>query len=239
MNILIFDTNILKPDSLKDLLSDFFDEHSYPKPHITVLHSSKELSEYCVPSDIAFLNPEADGIDLIAASRRLYHYNPNTIIFITASNFNFLDDAMSMKAFRYFAGFIDRSRLFKSLSEALPQYYSANSTVIVNSGKGSKIISANDIVFLETDDRKVVIHTGSDDYISVRSMQFWTDTLKDKYFYRCNRAYIINMRFVDSFTPEFVYLKRDKVKVKAYLTQRKFYEFKRVYNMFIENSAPD
>ena len=239
MNILIFDTNILKSDSLKNLLSDFYDEHRYPKPHITVLYNSKELSEYCVPADIAFLNPDADGIDLTAASRSLYRCNPNTIIFITASNFNFLDEAMSMKTFRYFVGFIDRSRLFKCLSEALTQYYSAKTTVIVNSGKDSKIISANDIVFLETDDRKVVIHTDIDDYISVRSMQFWTDTLKDKCFYRCNRAYIINMRFVDSFTSEFVYLKRDKVKVKAYLTQRKFYEFKRAYSMFIENSAPD
>ena len=93
-------------------------------------------------------------------------------------------------------------------------------------GKNNYIINASDIVFLEKDERKVLIHTTTDDLVSARNMQFWSDTLKDKCFYRCNRAYIINMNYVDSFTTDFVYLSRNKRKEKVYLTLKKFNNFK-------------
>lgn len=238
MNILIFDTDIHRLENLKNLLYGFFNKHDYPNPHITAIDSPDELSFCGSTADIAFLYPEASGINLTTAAQQLYLNNPNTIIFIIASDFELLDDAMSIRAFRYFTTPFDTDRLCKSLRTALSQYYSTNSKIIINEGKNNYIINASDIVFLEKDERKVLIHTMTDDLVSARNMQFWSDTLKDKCFYRCNRAYIINMNYVDSFTTDFVYLSRNKRKEKVYLTLKKFNNFKQTYHMFIQNSAP-
>lgn len=89
-----------------------------------------------------------------------------------------------------------------------------------------------DIVYVEAKGRKVIVHTATADLDSTQTLQFWIEHLPQATFFQSHRSYIVNMAMVTSFDHELIYLCDGQF--TAYLTRRKFTEFKKAYLMFME-----
>ena len=90
-----------------------------------------------------------------------------------------------------------------------------------------------DIVYVEAKGRKVIVHTATADLDSTQTLQFWIEHLPQATFFQSHRSYIVNMAMVTSFDHELIYLCDGQF--TAYLTRRKFTEFKKAYLMFMES----
>jgi two-component system LytT family response regulator len=183
--------------------------------------------------DIVFLDVEMPGFDGIYVGNELKKQNESVIIFIVTSYLEYLDAAMRFHVFRYLSKPIDKQRLFQNLDDALELYYSINQKIAVETKYGVTSVLTCDIVYVEAKGRKVIVHTATADLDSTQTLQFWIEHLPQATFFQSHRSYIVNMAMVTSFDHELIYLCDGQF--TAYLTRRKFTEFKKAYLMFMES----
>ena len=80
----------------------------------------------------------------------------------------------------------------------------------------------SDVLYIETVGRNTLIHTMTDKIVSYRNMKEH-ETLLDKCFFRCYRAYIVNLAYVKSVVEYEVVIGKD---IKIPLSQYRKKQFK-------------
>lgn len=184
---------------------------------------------------MAFLDVEMPGTSGIFVGAELKKQNPNIKIFIVTSYPDYLDEAMRFQVFRYLSKPIDKNRLFRNLKDALYQYNVESQEYPIDTIDGLVVRRAEEIVCVEVDGRKTVVHTIDGNYISNESFAHWQETLQLPCFYVTHRSYIVNMRFVSDIAKDRIRLKYNGNEQTAYLTRRKYADFKRTYLMYLES----
>lgn len=223
MRILICDDDLSITQSLSQIIKVYFKKKKVNVLDIVTFNDGDSLLSDKFQKDIVFLD----------VGNELKKQNESAIIFIVTSHLEYLDAAMRFHVFRYLSKPIDKQRLFQNLDDALELYYSINQKIAVETKSGVTSVLTCDIVYVEAKGRKVIVHTATADFDSTQTLQFWIEHLPQATFFPSHRSYIVNMAMVTSFDHELIYLCDGQF--TAYLTRRKFTEFKRAYLMFMES----
>lgn len=232
MRILICDDDDLIAEQLKKYLCEYFSKNGLICPEIAAFDSGEALLADSGDKDIVFLDVEMPGVSGIHTGKELKKVNPDTIIFIVTSFMEYLDEAMRFHVFRYLSKPLDKQRLFRNLKDALELYNTTNVRLAVETKQGVHSVSAADIVCVEAQSRKVIIHTTFEDYESIHTMQYWTDALSMPCFFQSHRSFIVNLAYVEDFDHTLIFLYHHHF--EAYLTRRKYSQFKAAYLMYLE-----
>lgn len=233
MRIAICDDNPQIIEQLTKYLNEFFRKSHLKTPHIASFSNGEALLASSTPYDIVFLDIEMPGLDGIYVGNKLKEANPKTIIIVITSFAEYLDEAMRFQVFRYLSKPIDKLRLFRNLKDALKVYNSQNTKVAITTKEGVFSVSTSDIIFIETQMRKVIVHTTQKDYLSTQTMQEWFNTLSEPCFFHSHRSFIVNFAYVTDFDNSSIHLYNKQF--TAYLTQRKHAEFKANYLLYLES----
>ena len=233
MRILICDDNPIIVEQIKKFLLEFFNQHKLKLPKIVAFSSGDDLLEDFDNKDIVFLDIEMHGVNGIHVGKELKRNNPKTIIIVVTSFAEYLDEAMRFQVFRYLSKPIDKFRFFQNLRDALRLYNSNNTKIAIETKEGVYSISTSDIVCVEAQMRKVIVRTTSKDYISSQNMQYWQNTLKEHCFFQSHRSFIVNFAHITDFNNSVINLYNNQV--HAYLTRRKYTEFKSNYLLYLES----
>ncbi len=233
MRILICDDDLLVHEQLKKYIQDFFRNNDLKCPNIVSYDSGEVLLADKGQKDIVFLDVEMPGISGIFTGKELKKQNTDMIIFIITSYIEYLDEAMRFHVFRYLTKPIDKQRLFRNLKDAIRLYHNLTAKLPVETKKGVSCVPISDIIYVEAKDRKVIVHTLNTAFESVHNIQYWAETLTNPCFFQSHRSYIVNMQYVNSFDHTLIYL-LDK-QYTAYLTRRKYTQFKDAYLLFMES----
>lgn len=204
-------------------------------PEFASYTSGEELLKSESRADIAFLAVEMPSISGICVGARLKELNPHIKIFIVTSYPDYLDEAMRFQVFRYLSKPIDKNRLFRNLKDAIYQYNMESKEFPISTAEGLFIRRAEEIIFVELISRKVIIHTTDGDYLSTDSFSYWLQALTLPCFYMTHRSFIVNMRFVTAIEKDRVQLKYNELTFCAYLTRRKYTDFKKTYLLYLES----
>lgn len=234
MRILICDDDILILERLQKYINDFFRNNNLKCPEILSFDSGEALLADKGAKDIVFLDVEMPGVSGIYTGNELKKQNPNAIIFIVTSYMEYLDEAMRFQVFRYLSKPIDKQRLFRNLKDALHLHFTLVRKIPIETKDGVHSTLSTDIIFVEAKERKVIIHTLDSNYESVHNIQYWVEQLSDHCFFQSHRSFIVNMKYVDNFDHTLIHLCEQKF--RAYLTRRKYTQFKNAYLHFIECS---
>ena len=233
MRIIICDDDILIQQQLNKLLHEYFDKAKVKCPEIIIYDCGEKLLADTGSKDIIFLDIEMPGFNGIYVGAELKKANDKVIIFIVTSFSEYLDDAMRFQVFRYLSKPIEHLRLFRNLKDALQLYSTSTNVVAVETKDTTHTLPLSDIVFIETLGHTVIVHTIAGDYKSVEKMAYWANTLLSRSFFQSHRSYIINLHHVSSFDHAMIYLYNNHF--KAYLTKRKYQEFKTAYFLYLES----
>ena len=172
MRILICDDDQTTAGQLAGYIRSFFKRDHLKCPDMDLFFDGESLLADPGEKDIVFLDVEMPGVDGIYVGQQLKKKQPDTIIFMVTSYTEYLDEAMRFHVFRYLSKPIDRKRLFRNLKDALKQYNCASEKVAIETRQGVFTVPVSDIICLETQGRKLVIHTLTRDFESVHNMQF-------------------------------------------------------------------
>lgn len=234
MRILICDDTVEFTEKLKEALCEFFDENKLLCPEIIVYHSGEELLADTGKKDLVFLDVEMTGLSGIHVGKILKSQNKKAIIFIVTSFSEYLDDAMDFQVFRYLTKPIDKKRLYRSLKQAIKQYNSNFDDISFSTKEETFVVSTEVVVMVEVLGRKTRVYTDTTSYLTSHPLSYWLEFLTEPHFFQTHRSYIINMQYVQSFNHTVVNLNNNQC--SAYLTRRKYTEFKETYLMYLENT---
>lgn len=233
MRILFCDDNPSVLEQLMQYTREFFSQLGGTMPEFAAYSTGDALLETEAVADIAFLDVEMPGISGIHIGAKLKQHNPKIKLFIVTAYPDYLDEAMRFQVFRYLSKPIDKNRLFRNLKDAMYQYAMESKVFPVETPEGIAAKRAEEIVCVEADGGKVRIHTTDGVLSSLKGIQYWRQTLKLPCFYACHRSYIVNMRFVYRVFKDKITLKYGDTTMEAYLTKRKFTEFKDTYLQYL------
>lgn len=235
MRILICDDDRNIIEQLEKYIIEFFRHGKLDIPIVQSYSSGGTLLSDSKAKDIVFLDVEMLGLNGIFVGRELIKKNPNTIIIIVTSYIEYLDDAMRFHVFRYLSKPLDKQRLFQNMKDAIHLYNSTNIKIPIETKDSTYTIPVSDIIYLEARNRKVTIYTLSREFTPIHNMEHWTHILTYPFFFRSHRSFIVNMKYIYRFDHSLIYLCDNEYEYTAYLTKRKYTQFKKTYFLYLES----
>ena len=142
---------------------------------------------------------------------------------------------MRFQVFRYLTKPLEKERLFQNMDDAMRFYYRLSSTVIIDDGNTSTKVSESDIIYIEAQLRITLVHTISCIYSAKKTIHAWIDTLNAGSFFQTHKSYIVNMKHVLEFDHEMITFDADHG--QAYLSRRKYKNFKKAYFTYLEHNC--
>ena len=235
MRIVLCDDDPRILAQLEKCLAEYFQINHLPQPQYARYLDGESLLNSEEKVDIAFLDVEMTGLSGIHVGDRLVKRNPYTKIFILTSFLDYLDEAMKFHVFRYLSKPLDKNRLYRNLKEAIFQYEIETKPVVIETKYGGITCLSDEIVCVEAVNRKVLVHTIDETYEAVQPIKYWANQLSGGSFYQTHRSFIVNMKYVASFSKDIITLISPQGKEsKAYLTKRNYSAYKNAYLLYME-----
>ena len=208
--------------------------------HIDLYHSGEALLNANVMYDMYFLDIQMGGINGMKTAERLREGNPadkkeSVIIFITAHK-DYLLDAFDVKAFHYLIKPLDENKFISVFSRALGEHQQqekyAERHIHIKGGGNYHKIPIKDIFYVESQGKKVIIHT-KDGIVECYEKMKEMEKRLGSVFFRSHRCYLINLIHVTRYNAATVRLANGD---DAMLAQKKFQEFVKAYLLFERES---
>lgn len=234
MRMIICDDDPLIIGQLKKYMKSYFEQCHVKLPEVACFSDGKSLLEDKGDKDIVFLDIEMPGMNGIYAGNELKKANADVIIFIITSYSEYLDEAMRFHVFRYLSKPLDKQRFFRNMHDAIELYSHMTFKVPVETRQGVYTLPASDIIFVEAQIKRVIVHTAARDFESVHTMLYWCDVLPKNCFFQTHRSFLINFEHVSHFEHDVIYM--TDTRFHAYLTKRKYSAFKEAYLLYLEST---
>lgn len=235
MRILFCDDDERILEQLQRYVREFFADIGGTQPEFAAYSSGDQLLENETHADIAFFDVEMPGRSGIKAGAALKETSPRILIFIVTSYPDYLDEALRENVFRFLSKPIDKDRLFRNLKDAVYKYNMETKEIPLETEQGIELLKADEIVCVETIQRKSFLHTVDSVIQTNQSVEYWRKKLDLPCFYSSHRGIIINMRYVSKVGKDVILLKyRGKTK-EVYLARRKYTEFRNLYLLYLES----
>ena len=103
---------------------------------------------------------------------------------------------MRFHVFRYLSKPLDKQRFLRNMKDALTYYNSITVKIPVE----TKIfVPPSQIIAIEAQGRKVIVHTARQDFDSIHNMDYWLNLLPKNSFFQTHRSFIVNLEHIVDF----------------------------------------
>lgn len=154
--------------------------------------------------ELIFLDIHLGDIEGTILASMIRKSHPGTqIVFATAYN-DYAEKAFDVDALNYILKPYDKARVehtmerFFSLGEKpdAVEQESALKRISIPTEKKLVVVDVKNIVYLETVNRKCIIHTKSGEITSTGTISAYEERLKNSGFFRIQKSYLINLKYV-------------------------------------------
>ena len=150
--------------------------------------------------DLAFLDIQMDGMDGIALARELKKRNGKLALFFVTNYNEYQDEAMDLRAFRYFEKPFDTRRLYSGLDKAMEYIDGAYVDIFMRSNGAQHRLLVDDIIYVMRDNRRVVAVTAQGSYVTRESFDWWCGKLPSLFFYQVHNSFLVNLHYVQVYS---------------------------------------
>ena len=150
------------------------------------------------PYDLIFLDIMMDEIDGIEAGRRIRAVDTKSEIVYCTSSRDFAIAAYEIHAMGYLLKPYESGRIGAMIDYYIQKHPQKNQNFIeVKSKRKLVVIPYKDIIYIESDNKVVYIHTTTQGAVKVYSkLDAFEEEIKDERFLRCHQSYLVNLQYV-------------------------------------------
>lgn len=198
MKILICDDEKRYADSLKQHLDIYMTSRGVNYKTDVICDPNIVLNENNV-YQLAFLDIQMNDVDGISLARILQERNNKVIIFFVTSFKNYQDDAMDLRAFRFFEKPLDPERLYSGLDKALEYIDETYIDFFTYTNNELKKILIDDVIYVERGNRQITLVTTHGNYTTRETFEEWCEILQNTFFYKVHKSFIVNLHYITSY----------------------------------------
>lgn len=201
MKILICDDEQQYIDKLHIHIEEFMKCHCI-NYEIDTANDPLEITKNDTIYQLAFLDiemSEISEINGISLAKILKERNSKIVVFFVTSYNNYQDDAMDIRAFRFFEKPYNIDRLYTGLEKAMEYIDEIYVDFYIYSNNEQKKILIDDVIYVERSNRQVTLVTTHGNYTTRESFDFWCNTLHNSFFFRVHKSFIVNLHYVTSY----------------------------------------
>lgn len=208
-------------------------EDQQPGSRIEAYPTGEELLASGKRFDIVFLDIQMDGMNGIEAARSLRERQEDTVLIFITGIKEYVFDALDLYAFQYLLKPIDEDKFAEVLERAVREVGRKKERCVLFIKSRNLTLDQSEILYIESRAKKVEIHTVRQTIEIYAAMDELEGQLGEE-FYRCHRAYIVNMDCITEYDSESITLTNGD---RVYLTKKKYGEFVKAYMWHLQNGG--
>lgn len=158
---------------------------------------------------LAFLDIQMDEIDGISLAKALKERNNKIVIFFVTSYNDYQDDAMDLRAFRFFEKPFNADRMYSGLEKAMEYIDESYVDFYVWSDSEHKKILVDDVIYVERGNRQVTLVTTQGNFTTRETFDEWCEILQNSFFYRVHKSFIVNLHYVTGYKYSELYVQKN------------------------------
>lgn len=192
--------------------------------------------------DISFLDVEMNEMSGMDVARHIRHkqeekgITKSIIIFVTG-HAKYMNDAFDVSAFHYLLKPIDEGKFRNVFGRALKELHAeaerTKRCILVKCSGTQRKVYIKDIYYIESANKKVIIHTRSGTLESYGKMKE-LEQLTGSTFYRCHRCYLVNMEKIVAYNADMIKVVNGD---ELILAQKKYNDFIRQYMKYAKSGG--
>jgi len=186
-------------EQLKEYLHQYEKEHSCSFD-ITVYTDGDEIADnYRCEYDIILLDIKMQFMDGMTAAEKIREKDGQVIIMFITNMTNYAIRGYEVDALDYILKPITYFAFVKKLERAVARLgrREQKRSVRIQVSSGVQKIFVEDICYIESNGHVLVFHTIKGEYKTYLNMKDMEDELGAHNFFRCNRGYLVNLKYVD------------------------------------------
>ena len=148
---------------------------------------------------------ETNGIELAKMIRQ--ENNNIQIIFITGYP-DFISEGYDVSALHYLMKPVSEEKLYTVLDKAIINLNKSEKSLCIAFNRQTEYVPLSQIYYIEAQRQYIAIYTNEKTYRMKASLSD-TEKLLDEYFFKCQRSFLVNLRFVKRITPTYIILKNN------------------------------
>lgn len=235
MNIAICDDESRIREGIKNVLKEAF-----PYANLREFSSGQKLlaaagHEYM--PDIVLLDIAMDGMSGMETARRLRELSDMLLIFVTGVKEQVFQ-AFDVGAFHYLLKPVEKEKLISVVSKAIAEVEKnkmqpkimQHNIMLVKAADGYRRVNVEDILYAESDGRKVILHMKQEILEFYDRMEELEKRLGAG-FYRCHRGFIVSLSEIRGYDSTSIVLSNGD---RIFLAKRKYGEFVKIYCSFLQ-----
>lgn len=198
MKILICDDEQQYVDELKIHIENFM-QSRVADFTIDTANNPQAVADSNEIYQLAFLDIQMDELNGISLAKNLKERNSKIVIFFVTSYNDYQDEAMDLRAFRFFEKPLNADRLYSGLEKAMEYIDESYVDFYVWTDNEHKQILVDDVIYVERGNRQVTLVTTQGNFTTRESFDEWCAILQNSFFYRVHKSFIVNLHYVTGY----------------------------------------
>ena len=198
MKILICDDEQQYVDELKIHIENFM-QSRVADFTIDTANNPQAVADSNEIYQLAFLDIQMDELNGISLAKILKERNNKIVIFFVTSYNDYQDEAMDLRAFRFFEKPFNADRLYSGLEKAMEYIDESYVDFYVWTDNEHKQILVDDVIYVERGNRQVTLVTTQGNFTTRESFDDWCAILQNSFFYRVHKSFIVNLHYVTGY----------------------------------------
>ena len=198
MKILICDDEQQYVDELKIHIENFM-QSRVADFTIDTANNPQAVADSNEIYQLAFLDIQMNELNGISLAKNLKERNNKIVIFFVTSYNDYQDEAMDLRAFRFFEKPLNADRLYSGLEKAMEYIDESYVDFYVWTDNEHKQILVDDVIYVERGNRQVTLVTTQGNFTTRETFDEWCAILQNSFFYRVHKSFIVNLHDVTGY----------------------------------------
>lgn len=215
LKIAICDDNTAQREYLGDIVAGWAQRNRHLTEARQYSRAEEFLFDYSEEKDfdILLLDIEMPGMNGVELAKKIRQENGVLQIVFITGYYEYFSDGFDVSALHYLLKPVDGGKLWPVLDKAADNLTYRQRSVLVTEGEGSIKVPLTDILYVQSENVYVVIHTGRETYRMRMALGKFTEQLDDTFF-KVHRSFVVNLKYVKKITrTEITMINGDRVPV--------------------------
>ena len=216
--IVICEDDLSQRELLKGFLYKVFEEIQEDLDLIEFESGEEALLEEVILKgiDIFFLDIQMNGLNGMDVARRIREFDNNVEIIFTTSVLDYVCEGYEVNAYRYMLKPIEYNIFKNNMGKCIENIIKKKNDFLTINDKSKLIkIKFDDILYIETSKRQLIIHTINGHEIIKMSMRK-LEKLLNKDFFRCHNSFIVNLEKINKIDVSDIYINNSTIPISKH-----------------------